>query len=233
MRFNERFVVIDTETAGGLDFPLTYDVGLQVMDRKGNVYEEKSFVVYDIYAGQKEMMESAFYANKLPTYEKQLKAGQRKMIRFFTFKRILKELMEKHKTNTVYAYNMLFDKRALNNTQRFTTNNKYRWFFPKDTEFKCIWNMACQVLLSRPTYIKFAIENGYISEAGNVLTNAECCYRYITKNTDFEECHQGLEDVKIEAEILLACFKQHKKMETKPYPACWMGVQKKRRELGL
>ena len=232
MRRNERFIVIDTETANSVEHPLTYDVGFFVMDRKGNVYEEKSLVVYDIYAKEREMMKTAYYAEKLPKYEEKLKSGERKMVSFFTVKKMIKELMEKHNTNTVYAYNMNFDKRALNNTQRFTTEEKYRWFFPYGTEFRCIWNMACQVLLARPSYVKFALKNGYVSEKNNILTNAECCYRYITKNTEFKEEHQGLDDVKIEAQILLACFAQHKKMDTKPYQACWRLVQNKRAEMG-
>lgn len=232
MKKNERFIVIDTETANSVEYPLTYDVGFYVMDRKGQVYEEKSLVVYDIYAKEREMMKTAYYAEKLPKYEEKLKSGERKMVSFFTVKKMVKELMEKHNTNTVYAYNMNFDKRALNNTQRFTTEEKYRWFFPFGTEFRCIWNMACQVLLARPSYIKFALKNGYVSEKNNILTNAECCYRYITKDTSFTEEHQGLDDVKIEAKILLACFAQHKKMETKPYQACWRLVQNKRAEMG-
>lgn len=232
MKKNERFIVLDTETANGLEFPLAYDIGLQVIDRKGNVYEELSLVVYDIYTNR-EMMESAYYAEKLPDYERKLKAGDRKMVRLFTAKRIIAQLMEKHKTNIVYAYNMGFDKRALNNTQKYTTNNKYKMFFPKDTEFRCIWHMACQLLLARPSYIKFALKNGFISDSGNIFTTAECCYRYLTKNPDYCEEHQGIDDVKIESEILLACFRQHKKVNTEPYSACWMIVKKKRAEMGI
>lgn len=232
MRKNEKFIVIDTETANSIEFPLAYDIGFSVMDRKGKVYEQKSLVVYDIYAKEREMMQSAYYAEKLPKYEEKLKSGERKMVTLFTAKKIIKEIMEKYNTNLVYAYNMNFDKRALNNTQRFTTEEKYKWFFPYGTEFRCIWHMACQVLLARPSYIKFALQNGYVSEADNIKTNAECCYRYVTKNTEFEEEHQGLDDVKIEAEILLACFAQHKKMDTKPYQACWKLVQNKRAEMG-
>ena len=54
----------------------------------------------------------------------------------------------------------------------------------------------------------------------------------ISKNINFVEAHKGIDDVDIEAEILLACFAQHKKMDTKPYSACWRLVQKKRSEMG-
>lgn len=231
MRKNHYFILTDTETANGLENPLTYDVGIKVMDRNGNEPERFSFVVYDIYAGQRDLMKSAYYADKLPKYEEALRNGERKMISFHTLWRIVRELMEKYNTNLVYAYNANFDRRALNTTQKFTTAEKYKWFFPYDVEVRCIWHMACQVLLNRSSYIKFALDNEYVSEKGNILTNAECCYRYLTKNPDFTEEHQGLADVDIEGQILLACYKQHKKMETRPNQACWRIVQRKRAEM--
>lgn len=232
MRKNEYFIVLDTETANTIQFPLPYDLGYKVMNKKGEVKVSRSMCIYEIYVGQKEMMKSAYYADKLPQYEKELKEGERKLVRLFTARQQILKDMETYNTNIVYAYNMNFDKRALNNDQRFITENKYWHFFSKDTEFRCIWNMACQVLLARPSYIKFALSNGYVSEKGNILTNAECCYRYITKDTTFTEAHKGIDDVNIEAEILLACYRQHKKMETKPYTACWQLVKKKRAEMG-
>lgn len=233
MRQNEWFIVIDTETADSIQRPLPYDIGYKVINRKGEIGAVRSFVVYEIFVGQKEMMKSAYYAEKIPQYEADLKSGERKLVRLYTVRKQILEDMENFKTNLVYAYNMNFDRRALNNDQAFTTENRYKYFFPYGTEFRCIWNMACQVLLARPSYIKFALKNGYVSEKGNILTNAEVCYRYITQDTTFEEAHKGLDDVNIEAEILLACYRQHKKMETKPYQACWRLVQKKRAEMEL
>lgn len=228
MKTNEYLLVLDTETANSIEFPLPYDLGYKIFNRKGETVVTRSFCIYEIYVGQKEMMKTAYYANKLPEYEKELKEGSRKLVKLYTARKTILEDMENFKITRVYAYNMGFDRRALNNDQKFITENKYRYFFPKDTEFRCIWNMACQVLLARPSYIKFALKNNYVSEKGNILTNAECCYRYVTKNTDFVEAHKGIDDVNIEAEILLACFRQHKKMNTEPYSACWRLVQNER-----
>lgn len=233
MRKNEYFIVLDTETANSIKFPLPYDLGYKVMNKKGETVVSRSLCIYEIYVGQKEMMKTAYYSNKLPQYEDELKNGQRKLVKLYTARKMILEDMETYKTNRVYAYNMNFDKRALNNDQKFITDYRYHYFFPKDTDFRCIWNMACQVLLARPSYIKFALANNYVSEKGNILTNAECCYRYITKNTEFQEAHKGIDDVNIEAEILLECFRQHKKMDTKPYTACWQIVKRKRTEMGV
>ena len=66
---------LDTETAnsfsdetGKLDLSnsLVYDIGWQVVDKKGRVYESASFVVRDIFFGEKQMMKSAYYAKKIP-----------------------------------------------------------------------------------------------------------------------------------------------------------------------
>lgn len=231
MKQKEKFGLIDIETAGGLDNPLSYDIGFKIMDREKNEYEKISLVIHDIYAKERELMKTAYYADKLPKYEIKLKTGERKMVTFFTAKKMITEMMKKHDVKKVYAYNMNFDRRGLNNTQAYTTKGRYKWFFPFGTEFCCIWNMACQVLMARPSYIKTALKNGWVSDKGNIKTNAECCYRYLTKNPNFEEAHEGINDVNIEGEILLACFKQHKKMETKPYTACWRTVQKAREEI--
>lgn len=234
MRKNENAIIVDTETANSIEYPLPYDVSYYVYNKKNNeVLASRAFVVYEIFVGQKEMMESAYYADKRPQYEADIKNGVRKLARLYTIRKQILEDMENYKTDEVFAYNMNFDRRALNNDQSFTTDNKYKYFFPYGTTFKCIWHMACQVLLARPSYIKFALENNFISDKGNILTNAECCYRYLTKDVDFVEEHKGLEDVCIETEILHACYRQHKKMDARPYSACWRIVQKKREEMEL
>jgi len=228
----EHLIVLDTETANSIEFPLPYDLGYKIIDRNGNVVARRSFCIYEIYVGEKEMMKSAYYADKIPQYEEELAKGERQLVKLFTARKIILEDMKNFNVKKVFAYNMGFDRRALNNDQAYVTKNKYRYFFPYETEFCCIWHMACQLLLARPSYIKFALKNGYVSDKGNILTNAECCYRYITKNTEFVEAHKGIDDVNIESEILLYCFKQHKKVDTKPYTACWRLVQKKRAEMG-
>ena len=127
-------------------------------------------------------------------------------------KEICKEDMKLYNTNRVGAYNMSFDKKALNNLVRYTSKSWLRWFFPYGTEFFCIWNFACSVLLNTKSYIDFAIENNLISEADNILTSAECAYKFITKDTEFREEHKGLEDVNIERQIMAYCFSKHKPM---------------------
>ena len=55
MRTPEYFIVLDTETANKVEQPLPYDFGWVVTDRKGNIYENRSYVISEIYCGQRDL----------------------------------------------------------------------------------------------------------------------------------------------------------------------------------
>ena len=226
MKVAEKFIVLDTETANKVEQPLPYDIGWAIVDRNGNIYAQRSYVVKEVFCGMRDVMASAYYAEKIPNYEEDIKNGSRLVKGFWEIRRQLLKDMKEYHVKKVGAYNMNFDKRALNNDIRYISKSWMRWFFPYGTEFFCIWHIACTSIMNRPTFKKFCEKYGYISEKGNLKTSAEICYRYITKNTDFEECHTGLEDVLIETAIMAHCYRQHKHFETKPYSACWRIVQK-------
>lgn len=227
------FIVVDTETANNLSCPLPFDIGFAVVDRHGNIYETHSYIVYEIYCKERDLMATSYYHEKLPQYEKEIKAGQRIIKSFWDIRKIFLDCMKRYNTNIVYAYNMNFDKKALNCDTEWICSPKLKRFFPNDTEFRCIWKMACDLLMARTSYIKWAEKNGYVNARGNIHTNAEICYRYITKDLDFEENHTGLEDVLIENAILAYCYRQKKRFDATPKMNCWQAVQKKRRELTL
>ncbi len=208
------FLAIDTETCGSLAKPFVYDLGVRVIDSMGRVYESFSWVLYEVYVGMKEIMQTAYYADKLPQYEQGLRNSQNwKMVKVMTAFRIIRDIMEAYGITEVLAYNTSFDRRALNCTMEATTN--YRYFFPKDTEFLDIWNMACSTLYQRESFFNMAHKMGWESDKGNLRTNAEVGYSYISKMHNFEESHTALEDVKIETEIFLACLKARVKAEDK------------------
>ena len=170
-------------------------------------------------------MQSANYANKLPLYEQGLADGSYKMVLFSTVKKIIWNLMKEYNITKVFAYNCHFDRNALNKSQRYISKSKYRWFFPKETEFCDIWNFACSTICQQKAYKDFCELNGYISSRGNnYKTSAETVYQFITNQNNFEELHQGLADVYIEYEILLKCYATHKKVETDIDRLCWRKV---------
>ena len=229
-RRKEMFLVIDTETCNTVEQPLPYDIGFAICDRMGNIAEERSYVVAETFLDMKDTMKSAYFAEKIPQYWEDIKNGSREIKSIYKIRKEVKDLMSKYNVKKVGAYNMGFDKRALNNVMRYTTKSFCRWFFPFGTEFFCIWHLATQTLLQQKTFFKMAEKNGWFSEKGNLLTNAEVTYNYIKKMSDFQEEHKGLEDVKIEIEIMAYCFRQHKKMKTNINTSCWRLVQKAYKE---
>ena len=232
-RKKEMYLVIDTETANSIEQPLPYDIGYAICDRYGNIVVERSFLVAEIFLDHKEMMKSAYFAEKIPQYWEDVKNSTREIKSIFNIRKQMIKDMKEWKVRKVGAYNMGFDKRALNNLIRYCSKSFIRWFFPFGTEFFCIWNMACQVVLNSTSYIKFALQNDFVSEKDNIQTSAEVCYRFLKKQVDFIESHTGLEDVRIEVEIMAKCFSTHKKMDKKINSACWRLPQKKRKELEL
>ena len=229
-RRKEMFLVIDTETCNTVEQPLPYDIGFAICDRMGNIAEERSYVVAETFLDMKETMKSAYFAEKIPQYWEDIKNGTREIKSIYKIRKEVKDLMKKYNVKKVGAYNMGFDKRALNNVMRYATKSFCRWFFPFGTEFFCIWHLATQTLLQQKTFFKMAEKNGWFSEKGNLLTNAEVTYNYINKMSDFKESHTGLEDVRIEIEIMAHCFRQHKKMNTNINTSCWRLVQKAYKE---
>lgn len=229
-RRKEMYLVIDTETCNTVEQPLPYDIGYAICDRMGNIEIERSFVVAETFLDMKDTMKSAYFAEKIPQYWEDIKNGIREIKSIYKIRKQVAEDMKTYGVKKVGAYNMGFDKRALNNVMRYTTKSFCRWFFPFGTEFFCIWHLATQTLLQQKTFFKMAEKNGWFSEKGNLLTNAEVTYNYIKKMSDFKESHTGLEDVRIEIEIMAHCFRQHKKMNTNINTSCWRLVQKAYKE---
>lgn len=230
-RKKEMYLIVDTETANSIEQPLPYDIGYAICDRNGHIYLKRSFVVAEIFLDLKDAMNSAYYAEKIPMYWDDLKAGKRTLKSVFNIRKQMLADMKEYKVKKVGAYNMLFDKGALNNLIRYCSKSFLRWWFPFGTEYICIWHMACQVVLNSTTYIKFALKNGLVSQANNIQTSAEACYRFLTNSPEFIESHTGLEDVEIEVAIMAKCFATHKKMDKKINRFCWKIPQKKRKEL--
>lgn len=192
-----------------------YDIGWAVVDRHGNVYETKSFVNADIFLNEKVAMSSAYYAEKIPQYWEDIKNGKRILTSFYNICKEFREDVKKWDVTEVYAHNMRFDYHTLNNTARWLSKSKYRYFFPKNVEICDTLKMSRSILKNKPSYRKFCEENGYLTKKNQIRLTAEIIYRFITKNNDFVESHTGLEDVMIEKEILAYCFRQHKKMNYK------------------
>lgn len=197
---NTKILMIDTETTNDIDYPFVYDLGYQIFTLADGVLCEKSFVNADIFLDD-ELMASAFFADKIPSYWDEIKSGKRILRRWYNIKRELREDCTKYGVTIACAHNAAFDNRAMNTTQRFITTSKNRYFLP----FGIVWydtlKMARQVLKDNENYSTFCWENEYLTKNMRLRYTAEIIYKWLSKNADFSESHTGLEDVKIEREI--------------------------------
>ncbi len=200
----EKILIVDTETTNDIDCPIMYDFSCIVADLDGNIYDEKAYVVADVFLNE-ELMSSAYYIDKKPQYWEDIKSGERELKTLYNIKKAVWDLMFTHNIKKVFAYNCRFDYLSTALTQRYITKSKYRWFFPYGTEFYDILKMARKHLKENFDYAGFCCENGYLTKRGQNQFTAEVVYRYLKDETFVEE-HKGLEDCKIEFEILLECL---------------------------
>lgn len=203
----EKYIVLDTETTNSLDDPIVYDLGWAVVDCSGKVYQTYSFVVADVFLDA-ELMASAYFADKIPTYWEQIKNGSRILARFNNIRKIFADCAKAYGVTKFFAHNMRFDYRSLNLTQRFLTSSKYRYFFPYGAEICDTLKMSRQVLKENVDYDNFCYNNAFLTKNGRKRFTAEILYRFLTNDLQFVENHTGLEDVLIEKEILAYCLQE-------------------------
>lgn len=72
----EYFLIIDTETTNNIVQPLPYDIGYAICDRKGNIELTRSFMVAEMFLDNKDLLQTAYYSEKLSQYWEDLKQGK-------------------------------------------------------------------------------------------------------------------------------------------------------------
>lgn len=198
-------MMLDTETTNDIDCPLCYDIGYQIFDDEtGIVLAENSMVNADIFC-DKALMESAFFADKIPQYWEEIKMGARELMSWYKIKSRLYEAYTLYNCKAVCAHNARFDYRSLHLTQRYITTSKFRFVFPWGTEWLDTLKMARLVLKEDEDYKQFCIKNNYLTANFQSKMTAEVLYRYITGKQNFNESHTALEDARIEKLIYLYC----------------------------
>lgn len=204
---NDVIIMVDTETANEIDCPICYDVGYQIFNLSGELFCERSFVNADVFL-DKEIMSTAYFADKIPAYWRDIKNGTRELKTWFNIKKQIADDCKRFGVTVACAHNASFDNRALNTTQRYITTSKNRYFLPYGLTWWDTLKMARQILKNDDDYGTFCYENDYLTSRGCRRYTAEIIYRFLTGCGDFEESHTGLEDVKIERKILEYCLKK-------------------------
>ena len=204
----KNIIVLDTETTNTLDDPIAYDIGWAVVSLEdGAVLKTESYAVAEIFLDA-ELMACAFFADKIPQYWEEIKSSDRKLARLNTIRKALKADCEAYGVNEIYAFNVRFDYLSLNLTQRYLTCSKYRYFTPYGSQFMDILKYARHTLKDNADYRKFCLENKYLTKNSGNRYTAEIVYRFWFDDNFIEE-HKGIDDVKIETQILLKCLAEN------------------------
>lgn len=199
------FIILDTETTNDIDCPLVYDLGFSVIDESGKVYASYSYVNADIFCDD-ELMSTAFFADKIPQYWQDITDGYRVLKTFRSIERIFRRVCREWNASAIVAHNARFDYKALNNTKRYQTTSKYRYFFPYGIKVIDTLKMSRIVLGDCDDYREFCVRNNYVTSRNENRYTAEIIYRFLTNDNNFEEEHTGLADCMIEKEIFRYCL---------------------------
>lgn len=213
------YVVIDTETCDGqgrkLSYPsprdaLVYDIGWLIVDSTGEVVERRNVVISDTF-NRTDLMQSAYYADKVPDYVERIKRGTLEAVDALeAFNRLALDAARYH-VRDFWAYNARFDKTVIDATISHYSNGfaDFATLF-KPIRFRDIWDYAACITGTRP-YVGWCETHGFVSAKGNPVTNAECVYGYLTDSPDYVESHTALDDCFTELTILQAAKRRKKR----------------------
>jgi hypothetical protein len=206
------FLVADGESTGLADKAYLFDFGYVIGNRKGDAIVERSFLVREILTNPRIMLGAlynddwrAMMGGKLFShYIPELARHNAALYNWSDIVATMREDMLTHSVDVFAAYNLRFDMGAIATTQKHINNaGKVLAYTP---DLLCLWEFACTTLCNTPMYHRIAEQMGndagWITDAGNVRTNAEKVYAYVSGQYDFVENHTALSDARIEFEIL-------------------------------
>ncbi len=223
------YLIFDTETTGGdVNIKLIYDIGYTIADKK-QIYIKRNYLVKEIFENE-ELMNTAYYVNKIPKYKEMVKNGEVDIKPFAEIVKILQNDLHNYNVKFACAYNINFDLDAFMQTTEHIYVNRFKMLFRptksgkwapdyvnfvkkyifKDLQIEIldIWTMACQTLCNQKTFQAFYKKT---TARGNIISNAEIVYNYVNDlNGEFVESHTALSDSEVETEILQRILKLRK-----------------------
>ena len=153
-----------------------------------NTFLQANFInknTIDIVRELQGVVDIQFYGKKQDDY---VNKNAHKMVNQAYFKKVIQRIFDGYKV--IAAYNINFDQKHLTD---FGVNFK-------GTRTVCLWGSFAEAYVTSK-YIKWALENQFVTEKGNIKTDAETAYKYITKDMDYEHLHFALADCYSEAVI--------------------------------
>ena len=205
------YMILDTETTSNAQ--TVYDIGYTIIDRKGSIIEQANYLVKEIIEHpflRGILQRDKFSARKYRETYAALYNEKKMVLPFLTIRQNIRRAIRNYDC-VVVAYNAKFDFQALTNMAQDLGKDS---FFTKKTQIWDLWNIALHTLCDSRNYTRFCDAHEFVTDKGHRKSSAEVVYRYLTNNLAFEEAHTALADTEIEAAILLACLKRHKKLHT-------------------
>lgn len=196
-----RIVVFDTETTS-IEKPFVYNIGFAIYDTDTKeILHTEEFIVEQIWHNR-ELFTTAYYAEKREWYIQQMRSRNIQMEKLGYITQKMLRLFKFYEVQSAYAYNSPFDDRVFSfNTEWFKIINPF-----DDIPIYDIRGYVHKYIAFSPDFKAFCNDNSYYTEKGNYSTTAETVYRYLQKDTDFNEDHTALSDALIELDILNYCI---------------------------
>ncbi len=231
------FLVTDTETTGLGSRAIVFDFAYILATRTTTILE-RSFVIRDTITNPKIMTAALldkewrkFFGGKIFThYIPSLAAGTLTLHSWRDVIGTMRDDILTHDVKVFSAYNLPFDMKAMQATDRLITGGQQK-LLPHKLDLLDLYYFACITVLNTQLYHdvarKLGKDRGFVTECDNVRTTAEKTYAFLTGDFDFIEAHTALGDTRIEVEILQRLLAKRK---TIPYNvlrgSAWRYAQK-------
>ena len=226
------FIVLDIETI--TKARLAFDIAWHVCDSKGNILESYNALVKEVVDVPfifELLRVDEFMKNKCQVYIDALTTNSIDVKYLYDISNDLQDIADRYNAKPIVcAYNADFDFNVLNKNMQVYEGMDF--FEESKDDVVDIMTMALATICNTNKYVRWCNLNGFVTEKGNVRTNAQTVYAYISHNPNFVEAHHALADCDIEKEILFKARKYRKKHHTKfawPLKHCpeWHAVQAK------
>lgn len=234
---NKRYtLILDTETvSNNKGFSLygnyVFDIGATlcvIEDSNITILENFNYLVEEIYKDEDLMKNYFFGEYRLNSFYKENNdievCSWNKIIEHF------KKIIEDLEIEDYAAFNITFDMNSIQSTcDKLKTDNPF-----KDLTKVDLYNKSCQALADDENYKIFCVENGRITEKGNIKSDAESVFAYLFNAPSIVESHTALLDAILETKIYQWLLKEEKEQDTffedTPNTQAWRLVQYKKRK---
>lgn len=185
-------IILDTETLGSFSHPLVFDLSYLIVDNT-HIIKQRAFYI------KHQKGYNAFKYNE-KEYQNRLKSKDIKAVSYTKALKTLFKDMKKYNINSIYAYNISFDKRVLR------LNAPKRFYDKLDKINYCdILTPTRKELKHDNDYICYCLENKYFYKTKNGTTQlkfkADYVGRFLINN--YNEKHIAIDDCFIEYIIYL------------------------------